>query len=688
MRRISDTCKNCVCHTLRDPLFVRRPRGFSIFISIQFPVYDARLFFVGETGHLRKPNWPIARPSTDFMRGVGGVKSRYGGGLDGWIGEGVYCDARNLIKFSPDTFSSRDSSFGTATKILRRFYSDGLAVSRFEIALAIKPETGRNRSRGLPPELHALNGIDLASLFASRVVLPRSRESLSLVNIGPALARAYLASTTRNSVERSPLHDRLVGPANPVIFIEESRPVSAHRLFREYRRIDCRLGNFLCGKLNLSRGQARVWHFNTNSSGLPSRDLVRAFRISLLRLHTEQECLRNLLNLVADGTLSNSETHENSQRLQWYLNDSIRRMSGIKNYKIWNKAGFPGDSPLGQRLLRDLLFDDIGGVYDMADPSERTILIHALKRQLRELNFRPNVERKVLDYATQVLAPELTGSFNRSDSQNPALPEASTQAMDNISAEVGTRRRVFESTVVSFALNAAVAIHVGVGEANKMKERFDNASGRTRRVRKAMQLIGRYTTRQKRVSLYYLKPFPKHSVDIPAISGESPNSEGRLYVNMDALHPILDQHPDVVKAVYQTVMDSQLELEPSWRDLQRPIFACRHCGCIHFIPDSAGMADPPRPPKCDHCKNSMDLRDLPMECPAVRMRCPNKDCQREYLERPVQGLAAGLELAIWASAIRQAENRCTRKNCRGKLQKYQDAAFDSGWAELLAKNFN
>src|SRR5207249_9662267 len=111
----------------------------SMFVSFQFPLCDVRAFVTGPTNKLASPAFPIPKPHKDFVRGFGLVHPRRRGGLEHWVGEHVYCDAAQAIKFdcALSVYPIGISSVSLSC-VLRRFFSSGGCVSRIEIGFRLR----------------------------------------------------------------------------------------------------------------------------------------------------------------------------------------------------------------------------------------------------------------------------------------------------------------------------------------------------------------------------------------------------------------------------------------------------------------------------------------------------------------------------------------------------------------------
>jgi hypothetical protein len=107
-------------------------------IHLQFPIVDLRGLTQSDGLHSRLPvpSWPTPLMDEEFIRSGGIVRKRWRGGLNGWVAEDRYCDARNAIAFDAKAFKQAELSKWQFKIAFRRFYFDGTVVAKFEIGLA------------------------------------------------------------------------------------------------------------------------------------------------------------------------------------------------------------------------------------------------------------------------------------------------------------------------------------------------------------------------------------------------------------------------------------------------------------------------------------------------------------------------------------------------------------------------
>lgn len=354
-------------------------------ISIQYPLADARSFLENSGGRLALPHWNAPDPEVEFVRGFGGIAIRPGGGAS-MGGEDRHCDARWVVRFG-------ERGLGRHWRCaFRRFYSDGRALAKFEIGIAREPAGKRMTAIAQLDAVHeklaTVSDIQLQSGVKSR-----SRQ-LPLAELAPILAGAYLkASTAHEFGEPEPWW---VQPGTPAVFVVHSAedqlvlPPGVHAVDIPADRRSVALAHWW----QECRGKhRRVWFLGHESSDY---ELARQLRIDLARWHCEYESLRIILKQISRGVLLPLPYSRFSDRLQQYLNDTITTVKELRSKR--RGAIHETSCRLVGSATAEMLAEDTRS------------LVADLELQLRKLDVRPNILRKVHAYAstcdeTVTLAP-------------------------------------------------------------------------------------------------------------------------------------------------------------------------------------------------------------------------------------------------------------------------------------------
>lgn len=362
-------------------------------LAIQFTFADSRKFVEQDIGLLERPNWPSASPDSDFVRSFGEIKKRQNGGISGWIGENIVCEAKRAIRF-PISPSISTVLLGIPVYIkiaYRRFYFDGLAAGKFEIGLGIHIASStkvlsKQQSSSLLKHCLKLPVLipRLTSTISKSTTYSSNFISCEIGEAGKHLAKLYaLESISRAQLPTTA--EWWVRAAAPVIcLIAEARdpklcfPFSqeittgSNEFLRQVFSEDIKVRSH---DTSYKKKKIRVWEILRGADD-KYRDL-RTLKIYLLRLHTERACLRIILENIATKKLVVSPFSQCSNSLQHYLNKSIKNVSRASN------------------LLEIDIAELVRSFEDIVSPGERDELLATLENLDARLNIRRKVERYI-----------------------------------------------------------------------------------------------------------------------------------------------------------------------------------------------------------------------------------------------------------------------------------------------------
>jgi hypothetical protein len=356
-------------------------------VTLQFPLADSREFVAFDTGKLVRPVWPIPLADHDFIRSFGMVRSRWNGGVTGWIGESQVCDAHNALRFR-DLARLALPGFAPSEPLriaFRRFYSDGLALAKFEVGIAL-PEL----APGIQIQRQAFN-----RLLDQQVEVPNPPgppESTKLLQAGRFLARLYLASSTAADHPKTvSLPSWLVQPGNPILILEYRGsknlkiPYPGKNVsLAQYKGIPISHHVIPRPGLNL-----RLWAINT--LGL-DKDETRVLRIALLRLHAEKQVIRQILTNLASKRIDIAPRGGESQALQDYLNEATRKILRLHGRSLQEESLAAAEGQPEEAAVA------------LAFQAEETITAgerEEIRQALSRLQVRKNILDKVGRYVDQ-----------------------------------------------------------------------------------------------------------------------------------------------------------------------------------------------------------------------------------------------------------------------------------------------
>ncbi|MDO8140979.1 MAG: hypothetical protein Q6358_05725 [Candidatus Brocadiales bacterium] len=345
-------------------------------ISIQFPIADSR-GFVENTGRLRKPLWPLPTPDKEFVRTYGAIRTRPGGGLDGWLGENEICEASRSIRLSSCiTVNNAGSQSPIPLRVaFRRYFFDGLAAGKFELGLATK---SRNAvildKRDIKTFMEKFIGLKV------RIRNPNGGHvECSMLSAGKHLAHSYLYATTQIG-HREKTETWWVRDGSPLLFLEccSHDQVPVPYVARKVNLPD--LYNFELHHclVPFQGGTVRMWFLSKYDN--EDSSAARRLRIYLHRLHAEHECLRLILRNAMAKSLNVVPRSHVSDILQQYFNEATKRI-GLLEAKSSDQ-------------FHDEICELARESMNLLNPGQ----LDALKRVLESFDLRPNISRKVADY--------------------------------------------------------------------------------------------------------------------------------------------------------------------------------------------------------------------------------------------------------------------------------------------------
>lgn len=389
-----------------------------MFITVQIPFVDLRRFRSADPVVLDLPFWPLPR-SGDFVRGAGGTLQRPLGGVGGWVGEAMVCDASRAIRFKDHpsyTVDERDpyrySEYRPIPKHrlfhvpFRRLYFDGLAVGKFELGFSTGTPLDRYNSLKDYEIIKVLEQV-LSTVVKIPPYVGGELPVVTLARAGTKLARFYGSASHPRSASEGPLASDVqagqlvvfvqlgLGEVDPTLdWRELSMPPSLYA--------EGLAGNKITQQIVYSSGiPHRVWMLDSSVGSVwdwenhrfqTAKDHVRALRIAILRLHAEKQALREVQRAIISGRLRVKSRSVASDRLQLYLGRAISRIRG-KESRI-------ADLLDRQRTIEWIR--EFEALLTLGEGDELVNNMELLALQMSEFDFRPNVIGKVLRYQEEV----------------------------------------------------------------------------------------------------------------------------------------------------------------------------------------------------------------------------------------------------------------------------------------------
>ena len=353
--------------------------------TLQFPIADSRAFVDFDAGKLNRPLWPVPLVDQDFVRSFGMIRRQWSGGLTGWIGENEICDAHRALRIPRlDLLRLPELKTPIPLKVaFRCFYSDGVAIAKFEVGIALPYLQDQDSLKQIPKQV-----FDYLLNLPVSIPNPRGKPAnCKLWQAGRHLANLYAASSSRTLLTLpGDIAGWLVQPGNPIMIVEyhglERAKVpfwSKNVTLSKYP--DALVSHHIIPMHGLN---LRLWMLN--SEELPKEE-ARKLRIALLRIHAEKECLRRILTNLGIGRIQLSPRGGTSDALQDYLNTATRRILRLQGQSAAMVYEPSEDSVV------ELAFQ----AEETITPGEKDAILEALRR----LEFRKNILLKAEQFVDQ-----------------------------------------------------------------------------------------------------------------------------------------------------------------------------------------------------------------------------------------------------------------------------------------------
>jgi hypothetical protein len=263
-------------------------------LTIHYPIADLRRLVEAETDRLAQPSWPLPLEQKQFVRFLGPIESRPRGGLNGW-GDDFFCVADRGIRFvgtGPFVGPPLRRHFA-----FRRFFFDGQIAARFELGVALVASDGA-----------AVTGKFIDDFLSTPLAISDARGGRTASSVAAAanpLRSLYQRATTKKSAVAGDGPAWRVASGRPVLYLEHltresidfpypGRPGPPLRvefgLAIEYREV------------RIGKTRLPLW-VTTLQPGF-DRTVTRHLRLSILRLHTEYECLGLLFENVSSNKIA------------------------------------------------------------------------------------------------------------------------------------------------------------------------------------------------------------------------------------------------------------------------------------------------------------------------------------------------------------------------------------------------
>jgi hypothetical protein len=309
-----------------------------MFVTVQFPIADARRFLDGPHTYLRRPNWkaPLAGVVSEYVWGFGRVAYRELEVDPAWSDEAYFALAAGSIRLPELKRRQVQLVPGAIPAIVacrfRRLFHDGTCVARVEVGFSIRP--GIAAMESLDAEAAVSYLLALPSIVPEAAGAARPRQ---LAFQGSRLAGRYRDASMPRSMRGVP---SLVAAGNPIVLVDSTGSKSATLPKRLEDASAATSGRISLGFALTRFGGTGVptWYIGPNTAAGTNWDMCRKLRLCLLRLHAEEEVLDRVVSWVDDGSLPYVVGSDAADRLDAYINQATQLLERRLNYGLPSSA--------------------------------------------------------------------------------------------------------------------------------------------------------------------------------------------------------------------------------------------------------------------------------------------------------------------------------------------------------------
>jgi len=347
-----------------------------VLLTLRVPLVDLRQFYRSDYPKgIRLPAaWSEDR---DFVRYFGPVTRRFWGPVNPWAAERVYCQCDRVLRFpaSYPALLSRSLPALSFFGIKRRLFPATTRNDLFhaDVHLLARRSSGARQGRALielagavPTVLGAPTAVHYADGLTSQQPLGA---------FGKAVARALDMATTLDSPSG------LIYPGTPAVALEAYETERVKPGWGVKFSVDG--GPQIIARTVVFAGKTVNTFLITHAAG-DDYNVVRALRVHILRLHSEREFLRRIVQVIAREDFPEEFSEPQVERLQFALNQSLAALTRAQSHGFSTPelmTAFLADSTLSGADL-DVLTDRVSGFRPVI--SRRLKALRALEGESRE----------------------------------------------------------------------------------------------------------------------------------------------------------------------------------------------------------------------------------------------------------------------------------------------------------------
>jgi hypothetical protein len=348
---------------------------FFMVIFLQYTVTDLRVLGPRKDELLNTPSWPNPIPFQEFVHGSGLIVARTRRGLSNWIGENLICKIRSGIRV-PGPIRLTEPANNILKNTGKHLYvAEGRILNKYELVFVSKRGFGTVTKELLKQLIFEMQKIPLRIRG-----IGFEHVSSQVGKLAKPLKDFHIVSTTFKKHASTPGHQDLILLCTPQIYIvlDESETIQLpqHQRLNEE---DPKQPYQLYTSLDRFGSQVyRTWIYKGSPGDEVSK---RELRISLMRLHSEYECLRNVLRAISKGKVDVKPFSPDSNALQDYFTKAIN---------TFLDSELEVKSQTGNKELISIVYN----LFDHLQPGE----VEQLRGQIDRFDFRRQTKNKTINF--------------------------------------------------------------------------------------------------------------------------------------------------------------------------------------------------------------------------------------------------------------------------------------------------
>ena len=349
-------------------------------LFLQYTITDSRYFSSHQPELLNKPHWPSPKPFGEFVRSAGPIIERNKQGLSSWVGENFICRIRNGIRFPKRVYLSNGTQVNNIAKHL--YASEHYVLTKYEFVFNIKLPGGEGKV-----------GYDLLKVLVNELLstsvnikIGQGYEQIKLSQLARKLLQFHYENTTANEYRTLSTGFVNLVACTPQLYFYLDKNERIVKLSSNYKKI-ANISNIadLYGAWHDHKNNPfRIWvHHRIKRTILVTEN--RELRMTIMRLHSEYECLKNLFGAISKGLVIVEKRSPLSDALQSYFNTAIRTFlydESDLEFKSWTKN----------------FFNYFSKIFTKASPGE----LERIRYNIQQFEFRRNIENKTINFIEKI----------------------------------------------------------------------------------------------------------------------------------------------------------------------------------------------------------------------------------------------------------------------------------------------